>query len=328
MDKMHNQIDRDFDRIPVIDVSALRNGTSGAVADIAERIRKASETAGFFYVSGHGVPESVTDAAQAAAAAFFARPEDEKQRVRVDARHRGYVGYGQAKLSAGARADLKETFVWGLELGPDDPDVLAGKPLMGPNQWPDAMPEFRASLTAFYDAMSDCARLLLRPLAVGIGLPQNWFVDRFRKPLARGAVLHYPPQPATAPGDQFGVSAHTDYGGITLIWQDPNGGLEVCNPRGEWVPAVPIPGTFVVNMGDLMERWTNHRYASNPHRVTNRSGRERYSMALFFDPEFDTEIACIDTCRNDGEAPLYPPVRCGDYIVGRFNKVFEYRKVI
>lgn len=321
-------IDRNFDRIPIIDVGALRTGGAADVAQIGGEMRRASETAGFFYVTNHGVPAAVTDGAQAAAASFFARPAEEKLKVKVDARHRGYVGFGQAKLSTGARADLKETFVWGLELGPDDPDVIAGKPLMGPNQWPDGMPEFRSALDAFYAALSDCARQLLRPLAVGIGLPETWFVERFEKPLARGAVLHYPPQPGEAPGDQFGVSAHTDYGGITLVWQDANGGLEVCNPKGEWVAAPPVPGAFVVNMGDLMERWTNHRYASNPHRVTNRSGRERYSMALFFDPEFDTEISCIETCRAPDEPPRYPPVRCGDYVVGRFDNVFEYRKAV
>lgn len=321
-------IGRNFEHIPVIDVGALRDGDDTAAAAIATEMRQASETAGFFYVVNHGVPEAVTDAAQAAAADFFARSDSEKQRIEVDARHRGYVGFGQARLSEEARADLKETFVWGLELPDDDPDVLAGKPLMGANRWPEDAPDFRAALDAFYGAMCDCARILLEPLAIGIDLPRDWFTDRFHKPLARAAVLRYPPQPAAAPGDQFGTSAHTDYGGITLVWQDSNGGLEVQNPKGEWVSAPPLPGAFVVNMGDLMERWTNHRYASNPHRVTNRSGRERYSMALFFDPDFDTEIACIETCTDDRDPPRYPPVKCGDYIVGRFNNVFEYRKAV
>ncbi len=315
-----------FERIPVIDVGPLRAGENGGLDQIAREMRDASETAGFFCVTGHGVSDEVCRRAQQAAAAFFARPEDEKRAVAVDELHRGYVGFGQTKLSDDARADLKESFVWGLELGPNDPDVRAGKALMGPNQWPTDMPEFRAALMNFYDSLSACARLLLRPLAVGIDLPEDWFVSRFEKPLARGAVLRYPPQPPAAPGDQFGTSSHTDYGGITLVWQDENGGLEVENPRGEWVAATPIPGAFVVNVGDLLERWTNHRFASNAHRVTNRSGRERYSMALFFDPDFDTMIECIETCASPDDPPRNAPVRCGDYIEGRFNNVFEYRK--
>ncbi len=139
-------------------------------------------------------------------------------------------------------------------------------------------------------------------------------------------MLRYPPQPAGAPGDQFGTSAHTDYGDITLVWQDETGGLEVRNARGEWVAAAPLAGAFVVNVGDLLERWTNHRFASNLHRVTNNSGRERYSMALFLDHDFDTMIECIETCAGPDDPPRHASVRRGAYIVGRFNNVFEYRK--
>lgn len=317
---------RDFTEIPIIDLGPLESGDAADIARIGAEMREASETAGFFYVKNHGVPEAVTQGAQQAAAAFFARPDAEKERVKVNALHRGYVGFGQAKLSDGARADLKESFVWGLELDETDPDVRAGKKLMGPNQWPDAPDEFQPALAALYDGLCGAARRMLKPLAVGIGLPEDWFLSRFQKPLARGAVLRYPPQPVDAAADQFGTSAHTDYGGITLVWQDQNGGLEVLNPAGDWVSAMPIPGTFVVNVGDLLERWTNHRFASNSHRVTNSSGKERYSMALFFDPDYDTEIACIETCTGPDDPPRYDPVRCGDYIVGRFNKVFEYRK--
>ena len=317
-----------FLEIPVIDCAPLRDGGPDGVAQVARDMRQASESAGFFYVRNHGVPAEVCDRARSAAASFFALPESEKEQVKVNELHRGYVGFGQAKLSETARSDLKESFVWGLELAADDPDVAAGKALMGPNQWPASPPEFAAAMTGFYDALSTCARMLLRPLAVGIGLPEDWFVQRFTKPLARGAVLRYPPQPPTAPGDQFGTSAHTDYGGITLVWQDQAGGLEVLNRDGAWVQAAPMPETFVVNIGDLMERWTNHVYASNPHRVTNASGGERYSMALFFDPDFDTVIDCIETCTGPEKPPLYPPTTCGDYIVGRFNDVFEYRKAV
>ena len=316
-----------FDDIPILDTGVLRDGDPRGVPRLAAAMRAASETAGFFYVRNHGIPATVFTRAQRAAASFFARPEDEKVKVRVNHLHRGYVGFGQTKLSDDARTDLKESFVWGLELPADDPDVAAGKGLMGPNQWPAEMAEFQSALMGFYDALSALALRLLRPLAVGIDLPEDWFVERFTKPLARGAVLRYPPQPPSAPEDQFGTSAHTDYGGITLVWQDGNGGIEVRNPLGAWVPAKPIPDTLVVNIGDLLERWTNHRFASNLHRVTNSSGRERYSMALFFDPNFDTSIECIGTCTGADDPPRYAPVRCGDYVAGRFNDVFEYRKM-
>ncbi|MGH7126898.1 MAG: isopenicillin N synthase family dioxygenase, partial [Stellaceae bacterium] len=238
--------------------------------------------------------------------------------------HRGFLAIGGARMYETARVDLKESFIWGPELGFDDPDVATGKPLMGPNQWPAELPELASGLTEYSDAVMACARSLLRGFAVSLGLGADFFRERFAKPLARCSLIYYPPQPPDSGSDQFGVAPHTDYGGLTLLNQDDTGGLQVRARSGDWVTAVPIPGTFVVNVGDLMARWTNDRFVSTPHRVVNSSGRARYSMALFFDPAFDTVIDPRDL-RPDGAA-LYPPVTCGDYIVSRFNKAFAYRR--
>ena len=144
--------------------------------------------------------------------------------------------------------------------------------------------------------------------------------------LARGSIIYYPPQPPDLGASQFGVSAHTDYGCLTILSQDSNGGLQVRNRAGEWIAAPPIPGTFVINIGDLLARWTNDVFTSTPHRVINASGRPRYSIAVFFDPDYDTPIEALPACVKPGTAPAYPPVSCGDYIVGRFDKAFAYRK--
>ena len=234
--------------------------------------------------------------------------------------------WARAKQRKDADTDRKESYVWGLELGEDDPDVRDGKPLMGPNQWPQDMPEMRTALYGWYEAALGCARTILRVLAVGLDLPEPFFVARFAKPLARGALVYYPPHPVQADARTFGVAAHTDYGGITLVHQDDAGGLEVENRDGVWVPAHPIPGTLVVNIGDLMARWTNDVFASTPHRVVNRSGRERYAMAVFCDPDFDTVIETPPGGLAPGETPRYPPTTCGAYIVERFDSVFRYRK--
>ena len=146
------------------------------------------------------------------------------------------------------------------------------------------------------------------------------------KPLARGSLVHYPPHPVDAAAGISGTAAHTDYGGITLVHQDDTGGLEVKNRDGAWVPAHPIPGTLVINIGDLMARWTNDVFASTPYRVINRSGAERYSMAVFFDPDFDTVIESLPGCIAPGETPRYEPTTCGAYIQERFDAVFRYRK--
>jgi isopenicillin N synthase-like dioxygenase len=315
-----------FDNIPVIDVAPLAAGGAEGVRRIAREMRVASESAGFFYVRNHGISTASREAALAAARAFFALPEAEKRRVSVNALHRGYVPMGQTTLSEDARADMKESFVWGLELAADDADVRAGKALMGPNRWPAAMPGMAGALYGYFEEAMACGHRLLRGLAVALDLPEGYFAARFAKPLARGAIIHYPPQPPAEPDDQFGTSAHTDYGGLTLLWQDANGGLEVLNRDGVWVAATPIPDTLVINVGDLLSRWTNDVFASNAHRVVNRSGRERYSMPVFFDPDYDTEIATLESCIDDHRPAQYPATTCGAYIVKRFDSVFEYRK--
>jgi isopenicillin N synthase-like dioxygenase len=314
----------DTESIPVIDMGPLAAGDRGAVAAVGHALLDAAQTVGFFYVRNHGVPHPLIDRAYALSRRFFALPAGTKQHVRINAIHRGFLAIGGARMYDTARVDLKESFIWGPELGLDDPDVATGKPLMGPNQWPAELPELAPSLTDYSGAVMECARSLLRGFAVSLGLDADFFRERFAKPLARCSLIYYPPQPPDSGSDQFGVAPHTDYGGLTLLNQDDTGGLQVRARSGEWVTAVPIPETFVVNIGDLMARWTNDRFVSTPHRVVNSSGRARYSMALFFDPAFDTVIDPRDL-RPDGP-PLYPPVTCGEYIVSRFNKAFAYRQ--
>jgi isopenicillin N synthase-like dioxygenase len=310
--------------IPVVDIAGLVAGDPEASAAAGRAMRDASERIGFFYVSQHGVPQAAIDRAFAAARDFFALPEAVKEATRVNANHRGWISQGGAKMSTNARVDLKESFVWGLELPEDDPDVAAGTPLMGPNQWPAAMPELRGAAYGYYEQVIALGHRVLRGLALSLGRDADFFAPRFARPLARGSMIWYPPQPPDLGREQFGVAPHTDYGGLTFLCQDMTGGLQVLNAAGEWVTAHPIPGTFVVNIGDLMHRWTNHRFRSNPHRVVNTSGRARQSMAVFFDPGFHSVVDPRDLLDDPAEA-LHPPVTCGEYILGRFNKAFAYR---
>lgn len=309
----------EFTEIPVIDMTA-------GPASVAGAIRRASMEVGFFYVSGHGVPAGIVEAAYEVSGRFFSRSEAEKQQVRINARHRGFLKVGEAKMHEGARPDLKESFIFGLDLPESDADVRAGKKLMGPNVWPADLPEMKTALDRYYAAIDGVGRSLLRAVALSLDLPESFFVERYRKPLARGSIIYYPPQPPDLGARQFGVSPHTDYGCLTLLSQDSNGGLQVRNRSGEWIAAPPIPGTFVINVGDLLARWTNNVFASTPHRVVNTSGRPRYSIAVFFDPDYDTPIEVLPACLKPGEVPAYPPVSCGDYIVGRFDKAFAYRQ--
>jgi len=314
----------DAKAIPVVDIAPLQGDDRAAIAAVGQGLLEAAERVGFFYVRNHAVPQALVDRVYALSRRFFALSMEAKQSVRIDARHRGFLAIGEARMYDKARIDLKESFIWGPELGPDDPDVAAGKPLMGPNQWPADLPELAPTLMAYSAAVMDCGRSLLRGFAVSLDLDPDFFRDRFLKPLARCSLIYYPPQPPDTGTEQFGVAPHTDYGGLTLLSQDDTGGLQVRARSGEWATAPPIAGSFVVNVGDLMARWTNDRFLSTPHRVINSSGRARYSVGVFFDPAFDTVIDPREL-RPPGPA-LYPPVTCGEYIVSRFNKAFTYRR--
>jgi isopenicillin N synthase-like dioxygenase len=311
--------------IPVLDVAPLASGNIADVTAVGRAMREASERIGFFYIRNHGVPQDLIDRVYEVSRRFYSQPLEEKLKVRVNACHRGFLKVGEAKMYDRAKVDLKESFIWGLELDEDDPDVRAGRKLMGPNQWPQDMPELRTVLYAYYEAILACGNRLLTAMAASLDLPADFFTKKFAKPLARGALVYYPPQPADLGVEQFGVAPHTDYGGLTLLSQDDTGGLQVKGKSGKWVTAHPVPGTLVIYIGDLMSRWTNDHFMSNPHRVVNTSGRERFSVAVFFDPSYDTVIDPADIFRGR-EEPRYPPVVCGEYVVGRFDKVFAYRK--
>ena len=295
--------------IPVIDVAPLFGG-EGGLARVAEQMLAASESIGFFYVRNHGVPRSLIDAVVAEAFAFFRCAQEEKLEVRVSPEHRGFIPVGEAKMYRGAKIDLKESFIWGLER-------------VAANRWPAFRPGMGPLFAQYFDACHGVAWRLMRAFAAALSIPEDHFVRSIANPISRGSAVYYPPQAAELGADQFGVAPHTDYGCLTLVYQANVGGLEVYGRNREWILAHRIDDTFVVNVGDLLARWTNDRFRSTPHRVVNRSGEERLSLAVFVDPDDATRIEPV--CRPN-EAPRYPPVTCGEYIRGRFDKSFAYRQ--
>ena len=311
--------------IPVIDMAPLLAETGHGLDAVSTQIHQAFTTSGFCYVSNHGVSDQVIVEARTAALEFFHRPLAEKQRSAPKESVRGFNAMGKTKMYGAAQPDYKEYYQIGLELGRDDPAVLAGQPLRGPNQWPNDMPQFRGALERYYQAIGQCGQGLLTAVAQSLGAPANFFADKYDKPLQRTQCVYYPPHPAQGADDTFGVAPHTDYGCITLLWQDEVGGLEVQTRSGDWVPAPPIPGTLVINIGDLLARWSNERYRSTPHRVTNRSGRERLSIATFYDPDFVTRVDPADLGLAATEAPIHAPIGAGDYIMGRINDSQKHR---
>ena len=312
--------------LPVIDFAAVRAHDMAGTRTAAQAIRAACLTDGFFYITRHGVPEAVIEAVHTEGQRFFRQPPDVKRQAAVNARHRGFNALGDAHMYEARKPDHKAFFSIGLDLPEDDPDVLAGEKLRGPNNWPPGMPAFRAALETYYAAMLGCGADLMRAVAVSLDLDPDFFAPSYRKPLQRTQIVYYPPQPVDRAEDQFGVAPHSDFGCITLLWQDSNGGLEVLERSTKrWIPAPPIPGTLVINVADLLARWTNDRYASTPHRVINRSGNERLSIATFHDPDYKATVDPRDLGTPMAEC-RYEPILAGEHIVGRIERSFGYRK--
>lgn len=299
--------------LPLIDISGLRSAEPGDRAAVGRALREVCLDRGFFYLTGHRVPADLRARAMAAIRAFFSLPLEEKRKVDMaqSSCNRGYEPLRGQTLDPGAPADVKEGYYIGRDLTPDDPRVRAGKFNHGPNIWPQALPRFRQDLEAYYAAMHDLARLLMRGLALSLGLDEGYFDEFCTEELATLRLLHYPEQPANPLPGEKGCGAHTDFGTITLLLQDDCGGLQVWDGDRGWIDAPPVAGTYVVNLGDMVGRWTNDRYRSTLHRVINSSGRDRYSIPFFYLGNPDTPIECIATCLEAGETPKYPVTTVG-----------------
>lgn len=313
--------------LPVIDMSAALAGEPGAFAALAERFGEAARGIGFFYLAGHGIDPRLIEAVFADSAAFFALPESvkERQSIRLSPHNRGYVGMKGESLDPTKAADLKEAFNIGLDLAPDDPRVVAGEPFRGVNLWPE-LPGWRKTMLAYFDAVWAVGRTLHRAVAIDVGLDPDFFEDKLDQPMATLRLLHYPPQATEAAAGQIGAGEHTDYGDVTLLMTDEVGGLEVKRRDGGWIAAPHIPGAFVCNIGDCLMRWSNDVYVSTPHRVVNKSGRERYSVAFFLDPNPDAEIACLPTCVSADRPARYPPISGADYLSQRLDATYKFRQ--
>jgi isopenicillin N synthase-like dioxygenase len=321
--------------VPVVDVSALRAG--GAAGDeVARQLDAACRNVGFFYVVGHAVDDGLQGRLEGLSREFFGLPDDEKAGIAMARGGRAWRGWFPVggELTSG-RPDRKEGIYFGAELGPDDPRVSAGLPLHGPNLFPARPAGLRDAVLAYMAAMTDLGHLLASAIARALGLADDWFATHLTAdPTVLFRIFHYPPAGADEPPGaegSWGVAEHTDYGLLTILRQDDTGGLEVRTPRG-WTAAPPIPGSFVCNLGDMLERMTGGLYRSTPHRVRNQGRVGRVSFAFFFDPSWDAEVAALPLGGARPSAPSAPrwdganvhdlTGTYGDYLLAKVAKVF------
>ncbi len=318
----------DEQAIPIIDISGLTNSDSATIKNdvrksVAESIHYAAKEVGFFYIRGHGISQELINSALESTQSFFNLSDEQKSSVSVDQNQKGWMQPGMANLEGSKTYDLKEVFFYGREIGEDDSDLQSQLPMVSMNRWPDSVcPELKASVMAYHSALSQVGESVLSAIAVGFDACPDLFKPYYDRPLARGQLVYYP---ASTAGDEheqrYGVAPHTDFGVLTLLYQDNSGGLQIKSKRYGWIEAPPIADTLVCNTGDLLQRWTAGLFSSTVHRVINRSGGARYSMPLFFDPNSDALIDpnLLGLERLDNQVP----VLAGEHIAARNRKNFS-----
>ena len=309
----------DFSEIPVIDISPLVDGNAEQLERTVAALDRACSDVGFIYIRNHGVSRDLVTRLAQQARLFFNRSMDEKMRIVLDQRMRGYLPLNYRSYEGEARAGTSHQE--GFWIGHERP-LSAALPLEGPNQWPEAVPDLKPTMLAYFSAVEELSQVLQRGFALALGLAPDFFQLLFRVPNSRLKLNHYPPQDAPEADNDIGVVPHSDSGGFTILWQDDNGGLEVQSKSGEWVGAPPIDDTFVINLGNIMQIWTNGRFSSTPHRVINRAGRDRYSIPLFVNPDSSARIAPLI-----GPTSNFSPFRYGDYQRDEWRRIFPVAKI-
>lgn len=312
--------------VPIVDIEPFRIGADPARDSVARAVAAACETSGFLVIVGHGVPASVVAEMYSSTRSFFALPMEEKIEVAVGAKAASPNGYRPPESSALARSldqdsppDLCEFFSINRFAAATDP-----------NQWPARPAGFEAAWKAYYGALEQLAATMMAIFARALGLPDDWFAAKIDEHCTALFANHYPAQERAPRPGQLRLGPHTDFGSLTIVYQDDApGGLQVCEPDGAWRDVPFVSGAFVVNIGDLMARWTNDRWVSTLHRVVNPSraeaARERLSIPFFHQPNEDAIIECIPTCADEAHPPKYEPVTSGEWRAAKVAKSRAYQ---
>ena len=317
--------------IPVIDISNFSQGDEKAQAAVVDAVRDACERVGFFVITGHGVPEDTITRAFKLAREFFLRPADYKQRIKRPGPgiSRGYNSLASQALGrtmgTAAPPDLMESLGFGpLEIE-DGPYWREGYgPIhFHPNLWPDGIAGFQEAVSDYWRAMEEVSTRLMRIFALALDLDEDFFVSRSDRHVTNMRINYYPAQLEPPEENQLRAGAHSDYGAFTLLrGENAPGGLQVLRRGGDWADVPMVEGGYIVNIGDLLMRWTNDRWVSTIHRVVNppeevRRNTDRMSIAFFFAPNHDVEVRCLESCMSGDNPPRYEPITAGGHWRGK-----------
>ncbi|PQE24907.1 hypothetical protein CJF32_00007260 [Rutstroemia sp. NJR-2017a WRK4] len=320
--------------IPIIDLTPSFSANLSDRQAVADKIHEACTTIGFFYITGHGIPQSVCDNVFKLAERFFNHlPQAEKDAIHMkhSDHFRGYEPASYSSVNNFTSKETKEAFNWGYEAGLDPTGgdgkyvELDGTSVGGKNQWPkeENIPGFYEGIADYYGRVIHLCRHLFRLFALSLALPEDYFEPLVTHPGGIGRLIKYRPSSNPKPlseiddNEEIGLGAHTDYECFTLLLQDSTPGLEVLSPDGRWINAQPVEGGIVVNVADFLMRWTNSKYKSTIHRVVNRTDKERYSVPLFFSINYDEKVETLPSCVDEEHPSKYPPITAGRYVLDR-----------
>ncbi|KAI1076411.1 Clavaminate synthase-like protein [Whalleya microplaca] len=320
--------DAEPSEIPIIDISGISKSLAERLK-VAGQVRDAATNNGFFYIKNHGIPSKVTDDAYRACLDFFRQSREVKDRANSErSKHfNGYKPPGSQRLNPFESIDLRETFSWTYDprFDPaiDDPSAIphiAQHLRCEDYHWEATanIPHLKEAVVAYWRSCLAVARDLVKIFALSLELSEDFFAAKFTYPDAALALNYYPPIPCSkspgSPEEQLSIGSHTDFQLFTMLWQDDNGGLQVLNRQGQWINAKPIPGSFVVNIADYMQRITNDRYVSTVHRAQNLSGNERVSMPFFFGFNLNESCGVLDSCVAEGQEKKYEEISCIEWV--------------
>ncbi|MEM9139958.1 MAG: 2-oxoglutarate and iron-dependent oxygenase domain-containing protein [Pseudomonadota bacterium] len=306
--------------LPVIDLSGLYTGNE---ADVAKALGEAARTSGFFYITNHGIPQDMIDALFAASKEFHAMPRSYKMRywVGFTTNHRGYVPFEENGAEFPKKINFHEAWDMSYEAPADHPDHVAGWRMTGPNVWPD-LPSWRETVSGYYDAIFALGQKMLGALALELGVDPAELRKHITCPTSQLRMLRYLENDAPATDDMVGIASHSDFECFTILLQG-GPGLQVMNAEDHWVEAPPIPGTFIVNIGDIFETWSGGQFKSTQHRVVN-TGKARYSFPLFFGLDYDAVVQPLEKFRTPEVDAKYPPMKAGEHLMRMTVGGFRY----
>ena len=306
-------------KIPTLDLGDFLADKPGALETVSAELQYAAESVGFFFIRNHGVSQGLVNATFDASRRFHDLPDEEKMALKANEHNIGYMAPGASVSRASQvyegerKTNLVAAFFLKRDLPPDHSDIVENKPFRGANQWPANLDGFRETTVAYMDAMESLAKSMLPIYATALDLPSDFFTKAFEEPQYTLRLSHYPP--AKAEDNQFGLAPHTDSSFLTLLAQNEVEGLQVCRNDGKWINAPVLPNTFLVNTGDMLRRWSNHRFLSTPHRaIASAPDRDRYAIPFFFDAHADYIQECLPSCQAPDNPARYPPTTYTEYM--------------